>query len=1202
LTLFADISGYSKLTDALARSLGAWRGAEEVTRQINLVYDALIAVVEAHGGSVISFSGDAITCWFAAPGPAAPNAFVDRSTAIAAVACGLALQHAMRAFASVPLPDGSTAAITLKVAIAYGPARRMVVGDPHIQLLDALAGETVIRAAEIEHLADPGDVLIDAALVAALGADLKVAAWRTSLDGMQAALIAALRVMPALHPPGASVPLPEALVRPWLHPDVYECLHAWPLAFFTELRPAVSLFVRFGTLDFTAAAAGRQLDAYIRYAQHVLADNGGLLTQLTFGDKGSYFLATFGVPVAHEDDSYRALAAALSLRRPPAATGIDQVQIGVSRGLVRVGTYGGASRRIYGTMGNEVNLAARLMMLAAPGQILVDAGLYNRVAQAFSAEPLAPLTVRGYSRPVAVVALGEQRTTPALAIRSTADSAPLVGRIHELHEAEERLTLARQGRGQVICLVGEAGLGKSRLAAEIRRRAKRAGLRCLLGGAQPYGLNAPYLAWRAIGRDFFAVDGAASLAEQAARLEQMLTTLTPDSAERLPLLGTVLGLSLAETELTRGMSAQLRKEALHHTLVECLRAGAAAEPLLLIVEDAHWLDPLSLDLIAELAVALADAPIALLITTRPDDERWRTALPDDEADHCAVITLTELADADAEQLVVTKLQAFFGPQVQVPPELITRLNAWSQGNPFYLEEVLYYLRDRRATADLQAISAIELPSSLAGLILSRIDQLPAAQQRLLKVASITGITFAVEWLRGVYPAIGPAEQVQRDLTALARLGITPATVVQAQRRHQFRHSLMHEVIYESVPFEVRTELHEQFADWLETQPDAPPLELIAFHYGRSANTPKQREYFRRAADAAARSYANDTARHYYERLLELLPAAERADVLLALGNVLDRFGAWEAAHDRLHEAAALAGDQPALLAAIRSQLATIERSLGRYDEAMALLAQVRTMYETLDDRRGWVRASNELGTNLRLRGDYAAARAVLIASLASAEQIGDRSGMARALHILGNVSGSIGDLALSIDEHRRGLALYRELGDPHGIAVLCVNLGLAAYEQGDYDHAEEQIEEGLALFRQIGGRRDTALALMNQARVVLARGDALRARRMFTECLSAFHTIGARWEQTMALVWVATALIAEDPAPERMATALTLATAALRLLASIGAAFEAVDHDQAERLLARTRAALSPEQAAAAETTGRTYSWAEATAYALAER
>jgi class 3 adenylate cyclase len=187
--LFADISGFTPLTEALDRALGARRGAEELTRQINRVYDVLIAEVDRYGGSVISFAGDAITCWFNTVGVGGwelgageraliPNPQPPTSGALRAVACALAMQTAMRRFAAISLPDGAATALALQVAVASGPARRFVVGDPAIQLLDVLAGATLARMAAAEHLAAKGEVVLDARTAAALSDALQVAEWR----------------------------------------------------------------------------------------------------------------------------------------------------------------------------------------------------------------------------------------------------------------------------------------------------------------------------------------------------------------------------------------------------------------------------------------------------------------------------------------------------------------------------------------------------------------------------------------------------------------------------------------------------------------------------------------------------------------------------------------------------------------------------------------------------------------------------------------------------------------------------------------------------------------------------------------------------------------------------------------------------------------------------------------------------------------
>jgi adenylate cyclase len=313
--LFADISGFTPLTESLTETLGPRRGAEILTRHLNDVYDALIRAVDRYGGSVIGFAGDAIMCWFddnleGAGLKAEGNTVADFSSfdfppaSLRAGACALAMQQAMEPFGAIVLPSGATAALGLKVTVASGPARRFTVGNPDIQLLDALAGATISCTATAEHLASRGEVLFDLPTVAALGAAIQVSEWREAPETHERfAVIQSLHMSLELQPWPKVLQSPSAIqLRPWLLPAVYEREQSGQGAFLTEFRPAVAMFLRFVGLDYDSDEAGPQLDAFIRCAQDVLVRYEGTLLQLTIGDKGSYLYAPFGAPIAHEDD------------------------------------------------------------------------------------------------------------------------------------------------------------------------------------------------------------------------------------------------------------------------------------------------------------------------------------------------------------------------------------------------------------------------------------------------------------------------------------------------------------------------------------------------------------------------------------------------------------------------------------------------------------------------------------------------------------------------------------------------------------------------------------------------------------------------------------------------------------------------------------------------------------------------------------
>ncbi len=432
--LLADISGFTPLTEALAKELGLQRGAEELVRQLNQVFGALIDEVHRYRGSVIGFSGDAITCWF------------DVDDGLRATACALATQAAMQPFATITTPAGTTISFAIKVAVVAGGVRRFLVGDPHIQRIEVLAGQLLDELAQGEHQADRGEVLVPASIATQLDARLAIAAWRTDeASGKQFAVVSGLRDATVLAaspwPDLALDSLTEAEARPWLLPPVYEKVRAGKSEFLSELRPAAALFLKFAGIDYDRDdEAAPKLDQFVRWAQAVLTRQGGSLLQLTVGDKGSYLYAAFGVPVAHEDDAARAIAAALELQSPPAELPfITRLQTGLAYGQMRAGAYGSATCRTYGALGDRTNLAARLMQIAAGG-ILCDDAIYQEAKMRFNFERLPPITVKGKAKSLTVYRLtGERkRVEPVIDALSpdqqmTLKVASVIGRVFTLN-------------------------------------------------------------------------------------------------------------------------------------------------------------------------------------------------------------------------------------------------------------------------------------------------------------------------------------------------------------------------------------------------------------------------------------------------------------------------------------------------------------------------------------------------------------------------------------------------------------------------------------------------------------------------------------------------------------------------------------------------------------------------------------------------
>lgn len=1167
--LFADISGFTPLTAALLQAYGPKRGPEELTRQLNLIYDALVAEAHRFGGSVIAFSGDAITCWF------------DGDDGLRAVACGLAMQTAMGQFAALQIPKAGTIALAMKAAVATGPVRRFKIGDPQVHYIDVLAGATLDRMAAAEHHAEKGEVVISPEVVAAIGNRVEMADWREE-EGQRYGVVARLRQNlkaqesdTFLSLAAIDEALSEEQTRPWLLPPVYERLRAGKGDFLAELRPAVALFLSFSGIDYDSdEAAGQKLDAYIQWVQNILIRYEGYLLQLTIGDKGSYLYSAFGAPVAHEDDAVRAVSAALELRNlPPTLAYIQEVRIGISQGQMRTGAYGGSRRRTYGVLGDEVNMAARLMQAAKPGQILVKDTTWLATGNTFNGENLPPFKVKGKIEPVNAYSVSGISAQQSIHLQEPAYALPMVGRETELKLIEEKLEQMLAGHGQVVAIVAEAGMGKSRLVAEVIRLAAERRLVGYGGECQSYGTNVSYLVWQPIWRSFFNLDPAWELEEQVRELESQLELIDPGLTQRLPLLGSVLNLSIPDNELTKTFDAKLRKTSLESLLVDCLRASAKIAPLLLVLEDCHWLDPLSHDLLEVIGRAIVDLPVLIIMAYRPLQlERLKEARLE-KLPYFAEIHLTDFTPQEAELLIGLKLKQFFGDQDQAPAALVERITERAQGNPFYIEELLNYLQDQHFNPnDIEALDQLDLPTSLHSLILSRIDQLTEHQKSTIKVASVIGRLFEASWLWGMYPDLGNPEQIKKDLEALSRVDLAPMDKPEPELTYIFKHIVTQEVAYESLPYATRARLHEQLGNYIERAYSSRLdrfVNLLAFHYDRSENESKKREYLRRAGEIAQKEYNNEAAIDYYQRVLALLSATEQIAVLRKLGEVLQLVGQWKEADTTYQQALVLAGRLGDQTAQAWCQIAIGElfRLQGLYPQASEWLEKAQNTFEALNDQAGVGRALHLEGTLAAQQGNLDEARRLWTESLTIRRQLDDKPSVASLLNNLAIIAEYQSDYETARALHEEGLTIRWQVGDKLMIADSLNNLGNLALAQDKYDEARAQLEVALELRREVGDRWRIANSLNNLGNVTRAQGDYETARSFYRESLMTNRDLGDKWAIAYLLEDIGGLAVLQG----RSERALRLMGAAAALRVAINAPLPPAEQEKLESLLAPAR-------------------------------
>jgi adenylate cyclase len=1165
--LFSDISGFTALTETLTRERGQRHGVDELARRINAVHQLLIDEVERASGSVVAFAGDGMSCWFDAAGDAPAQA------AERAVACARAMQRAMQRY-----PE-----LSIKVGVSAGAALRLVVGEPSIQCIDLLAGATVALAVTAEELAAAGEVVVDQAVADALQL-MDLGAPRHSAAGAAfhllpaAALPSELEANPPKHPATQSDDSPALgsdALRPWILPFVYERETSSGGLFATDLRPATALFLR-ASLGLGSSeepdnddADSSALNALVATVQRTLARHGGVLLEVQVDALGTCLYGNFGAAQVHEDDAQRALRAALELRTQFHANG-TAAHFGLASGTLCVGGYGGASRRSFGAIGDAVNAAARLMALARPGEVLVAGRVRQPLAdEDFSFEARAPIAVKGKAEPIPVFAITGLQRRRSIRLQEPATALPMVGREAEVALLSAAIDAACAGRGRVLRIVAEAGMGKSRLLAEAIRIARRSGLIGYGGACRQDGIRTPYFVWQGIWTAWFDLDPTLPPRRQRQAAQTALALHAPEHAEAWPLLGAVLGHEWPDTALTAPLLPKDRKALLHAVLLRCLQSAAAeatedGTALLLVLEDLHAADPLSLELLAELTRGVDALPL-LVLTAERRSAGEADALP--ALAHAQVIELQGLAASDVEHIVRAKLAQRFPERVSaVSAELLERIAARAQGNPFYVEELLDYLHDRGIDPRQSgAVQALELPSSLHSLVLSRIDALHTTQRNELKAASVIGREFAVAALQGYCPTLGSATGVAADLVELGRQGFTPPLPEATEPSHVFRHLVTHEVAYESIALDTRAQLHGQYASFVEAHaPGAADAPLLAHHFAQSERVlgrDKACHYLRLAGEQAAARFANDEALAHFERVLLWLPEDERLgrfellEQRQAIFDLQARHDLQALDLDRMAQLAPQLPDAALCRAKVSVLRAKLQTELGHYapatahaHEALAWLDGESITTAATAARTLRVEATLQLAQLMLLSGDTAAARPLLDAALVMARDEGLLPAQVKAMSVIGRLQLQLGDAAQAERWFVEALAPARQGSLLRPLLNLLNNLGVAAQSQSRLDEAAQRYEEAMHIARRIGDRSGEATLLINLGGNSLLGGDLLQARLRNEQAARIFAETGETVKHALALVNCAEA----HRELGQLAPALSLSEQALVLLRSGG--------------------------------------------------
>jgi class 3 adenylate cyclase len=597
---------------------------------------------------------------------------------------------------------------------------------------------------------------------------------------------------------------------------------------------------------------------------------------------GDALMALFGAPVAHERDPERAIWAAVDMRSSLAefnrAEGLRlAVHIGINTGHVLAGSVGSAARHDYSVVGDAVNVASRLMDMSAPNEILIGPRTYALAGSAFETEEAGSVAVRGRREAVCVHrVLGAGQVSQAQAKGQL--QAPMVGRKKELAVLTGALERLVRGEGGVVYVLGEAGLGKSRLLSEARKAAAHRDLAWLEGRADSIGQNLSYGPIRQILELDTGLSGDEDPAERFARLDCRLRELLPDDHDRqLTPIAALLGLlpEAAARDWHASVAQDLARQRIQEALLRYFEGISTKQPLVLVFEDCHWIDASSAALLECLLSLAQTAPLLLCLVARPEAEG--TLLDPGRVaarleGRYEEIRLVSLGKDESRYLVAEILGSH-----QLPAGLQPMIERQAEGNPLFIQEVLRsFIETGRIEADgegrwrLIGRLASSLPETLETMIIARIDRLPEGSKRTLRLASVVGDSFA-EALILTLTGIGQAE-LRRQLQHLEDAEVIRSLSASPRPEFAFAHALIREAVYESLPARERRVLHVRVAEGIESSYAAQSDDyyaLLAHHYSKAERWDQAREHLLKAADRAGNLGASETT-GYYEQALETL--------------------------------------------------------------------------------------------------------------------------------------------------------------------------------------------------------------------------------------------------------------------------------------------------------------------------------------------
>ncbi len=900
---------------------------------------------------------------------------------------------------------------------------------------------------------------------------------------------------------------------------------------------------------------------------------------------GDGVMALFGAPVALEEAPRCAVLAALriqssleALRRELRQTrGIDfRMRIGIHSGLVVVGKIGDDLRMDYTAVGDTTNVAARLEELAEPGTILISEATERLLSGFFDVEDRGELQIKGHTRPVrAYEVIAERPVRGRLDAIADRGLTPFIGREHELEALRTSFESARQGHGQVVFLVGEAGIGKSRLRLEFRRSLGAEPHTWVEGRCTSFG-GATFLPIIDGLQRLFEIEDGDEDATATGKVQRGVERFGQDLGWTLPYLHQLLSLRVEGSEVA-DLDAATRRSETFRALTSVFLQAAQQQPLVFVVEDLHWIDPASEEFLRVLADAVPATRVLLLLTHRTGYRH-----PFGDRSYHVRVALQALTESQTAAMAGAVLET-----ANLPEDLHRLIAQKAEGNPFFVEEVTKSLHEEGAlrvvdgrvelTRDLAQIS---VPDSIQDVLMARIDRLPEEPKRAIQVASVIGREFALRLLQRISEV---GERVQGVVSELRSLELVYEMAADPELSFRFKHALTCDVAYESILHQRRRELHILIGTTIEDlyQDRLPEhYETLAHHFGKGEDWDRALLYHERAAEKATEAFANHSARKHCHDALAIVERLERAvsnerlrrleemlgtaclylSEFVASGDAFIRAAAaseqptdrgvnfgkasywylWGKSYKRAEETAGQAIEVGRAHNAHAGQAIGI--LTGTYMQALLEGEMEPYEHSSRDALRLGERAENEEAVGLALfsqgeiaewKGDYRRAVSLLESSVAIGRRLRIPYLIVWGVWFIGKATCCLGEYSTALAQIQEALGLSDRIGDRAWKSRLFNTLGWCLGELGHQERARTCNEQAVSIAREIDDDELLANAEINLAGNHLRLGELDRAIGYLEPIRAGLESREPwmRWRYTLHLLdtLAQVALVTRDP-------------------------------------------------------------------------